>query len=197
MANSSGINLGNIDVFYTDMIGDIFNEMDKHIKYKEASKSTRKLYRNHKPFWTEELTEAWRDMSQAEKNYVRNRPSSSFSSNKKLREIYFLKRKSFDKLLRNTERSYNRNKSIEIEKINTENPTEFWKQINSLGPKRSNKIPMEVYDDDGPETGNKIPDEQYVLNKWKDDFSNLFNLPFDVNSSFDETFYKTKFLRQN
>ena len=39
--------------------------------------------------------------------------------------------------------------------------------------------------------GNKIADEDYVLNKWKHEFSNLFNLPSDVNSKFDGRFYDT------
>ena len=175
-------NQDSIDTFYDEMMKDIFNEMDKHIRYKEASKSTRKLYRNHKPFWTDELTDAWRDMSLAEKTYVRNRPSNSSN----LREIFISKRKYFDKLLRKTERAYNRHKAIEIEKINTENPTEFWKQINALGPKRSNTVPMQVYD----ETGNKTSDENYVLDKWKNEFSNLYNMPSELNSSFDGDFYK-------
>jgi len=80
-----------IDKLYDKMMVEIFEEMDEYIEYKQASKTTRKLYRNHKPFWTDELTDAWKDMSLS-------------------------KRKYFDKLLRRTERAYNRSKATEIEK---------------------------------------------------------------------------------
>ena len=117
------------------MMCEIFQEMDSHIQYKEASKKTRKMYRNHKPFWTDSLTEAWKDMSAAERCYTKCKHINS--RNKHLYQEFISKRKTFDKLLRRTERSYNRNKAIEIENINISNPTEFWKQIKALGPKRS------------------------------------------------------------
>ena len=177
-----------VDVFYDDMITNIFEEMDKHISYKEATKSTRKLFRNHKPFWTDELTDVWKDMSLAEKDYIKAKHSNS--NNKDLRNRFISKRKHFDKLLRSTERSYNQKKSIEIETINTENPVEFWKQIGALGPKRSSKIPFEVYDDNNSEAPNRITDEKAVLDKWKQDFSQLYNMPSEINSSFDLEFFE-------
>ena len=50
---------------------------------------------------------------------------------------------------------------------------------------------MEVYDESGPESGCKISEENYVLNKWKNDFSNLYNLPPEISSKFDNRFYRT------
>ena len=85
---------------------------------------------------------------------------------------------------------YNRKKALDIESINTSNPNEFWKQINNLGPKRSSKIPMEVYDENGPEGGFKIRDENYVFEKWKDDFHSLYNMPSDFDADFDNAFYE-------
>ena len=186
--NHMDTNQNSIDEFYDNMIVQIFEEMDKHIGYKDATKSTRKRLRNHKPFWTDELTEAWRDMSIAEKDYIKVK--HSYTYNKNLRSRFISKRKYFDKILRRTERAYNRKKSIEIETINTENPTEFWKQIGALGPKRSCKIPFEVYDDNGPDVGNKITDEKVVLDRWRHDFSQLYNMPSEMNSSFDSDFFE-------
>ena len=151
-------------------------------------KKTRKRFRNHKPFWTDELSEAWQEMSAAEKLYTKCKHINT--QNKALYQTFIFKRKIFDKLLRRTERSYNRKKAIEIETINTSNPTEFWKQIKSLGPERSSKIPMEVYDENGPQGGNRVSDENYVLNQWKDDFYQLYNMPPDLNSEFDGVFYE-------
>ena len=174
----------NVDSLYDDMLTAIFHEMDDHIKYKESSKKTRKHYRNHKPFWNDDLTHAWKDMASAEKAYINCK--HSHAQNKKLHQVFILKRKSFDKLLRRTERTYYRKKAIDIEMINTSNPNDFWKQINALGPKRSSKIPMEVYD----ENGFTIRDENFVFEKWKNEFYSLYNMPSDMNSNFDNVFFE-------
>ena len=91
--------------------------------------------------------------------------------------------------MRNTERNYYRNKALEIEQINTTNPTEFWKYVNSLGPKRKSNIPMEVYEANGPEGFTKVSDREVVMDTWRNDFYSLYNLPDDMNSNFDNTFY--------
>ena len=169
-----------VDLFYDDMISKIFQEMDSNIQYKEASKKTRKLFRNHKPFWTDELSEAWKVMSKCK---------HTNSQNRNLYHDFRSKQKLFNRLLRRTERSFYRKKAIDIETINTTNPTEFWKQIKALGPKRSSTIPMKVYDENGPEGGNTIPDENYVMNKWKEEFYSLYNMPSELNSNFDAVFY--------
>ena len=95
-----------IDRYYQDMLSKVFHEMDINIQYKDASKTTKKHYKNHKPFWNEDLTAAWKDMSNAEKIYLKDK-----SKNNYLREQFILKRKLFDKLLRKTERSYYMKKS--------------------------------------------------------------------------------------
>ena len=177
-----------IDDFYEIIISKVFEEMDRHIQYKEASRKTRKLFRNHKPYWTDELSEAWKNMSTAEKSYSKCKHINS--RNNHMHQEFISKRKAFNKLLRRTERSYNRKKALEIESINTTNPTEFWKQIKSLGPKRSTLIPMEVYDENGPQGGNKVSNESYVLDRWKQEFFNLYNMPSDLNSTFDGLFYE-------
>ena len=81
-------------------------------------------------------------MSNAEKMFKSCLHNSARS--KVLRHEFLTKRKLFDKLLRSTERKYNRQKALEIEQINTTNPSEFWKQISALGPKKSTPIPMKV-----------------------------------------------------
>ena len=75
---------------------------------------------------------------------------------------------------------------MEIEEINTENPIEFWKQINSLGPRKNNKIPVEVY---APDSSEKLYDTESVLNTWRSDFETLFNIPENEHVNFDSDFY--------
>ena len=96
-----------IDSFYDEMLKEIFEEMDGHIMYKNASKKSKKHYKNHKPFWNDELTAFWKNMAQAEKEYLKfkNTPRRNI-----LHKKFTTKRKLFDKLLRNTKRSYYRKK---------------------------------------------------------------------------------------
>ena len=122
-------------------------------------------------------------MSHAEKLF-RNCLYDSARS-KILRHEFLIKRKLFDKLLRSTERKYNRQKAYEIEQINTKNPTELWKHISSLGPKKYTTIPLKVYD----ASGTVIDDEQQVLEAWKTDFSGLYNIPEGTTIEFDTDFY--------
>ena len=176
-----------VDTLYDEMLSEIFTEMDAHINYREASKSTRKHYKNHKPFWNNELTKAWKLMASSEKEYIQNKHRGLISRN--LYQDFIYKRKLFDRLLRNTERNYYRQKALEIEHINTSNPVEFWKCINSLGPKRKTSIPMQVYTRDALGETDKTSDPEIVLNTWKRDFYNLYNMSTDVNSEIDDEFH--------
>ena len=172
-----------IDRYYQDMLSKIFHEMDENIQYKDASKRTKKHYKNHKPFWNDELTAAWKNMSNSEKLYLKDK-----SKNYHLREQFILKRKMFDKLLRKTERSYYRKKALDIEELNTSNPTEFWQHIKSLGPKSKPKIPMEVYT--SGISGTKCFDQDIVLSRWKNDFKELYNRPDDEDQNSEDVFYE-------
>ena len=176
-----------IDELYACMLSDVFKEMDSHIEYHCASKYSRKHYKNHKPYWNSDLTDAWKSMVEAEKIFVCSKQNYSLA--KKYRSEYMSKRKKFDKLLRTMERNYYRNRALEIESVNTSNPTEFWKYVNSLGPKRKSNIPMEVYECDDPNITTKTNDKEVVLKRWKDDFYDLYNMPDEIQSTFDNSFY--------
>ena len=78
-------------------------------------------------------------------------------------------RREFDKLLRNTERKYNRQKITDIEKICTGSPTSFWKCIKHLGPSNKHRIPSQVN-----VNGIVHNDLTTVLKMWKEEFSNLY-----------------------
>ena len=60
---------------------------------------------------------------------------------------------------------------IDIEADCTNNPREFWDHLKSLGPKRKQTVPCEVYD----EGGNIRTDRSFVDSTWTRDFSNLYN----------------------
>ena len=121
------------------------------------------LFKNFKPYWSDALTDAWRIMADAEKNYKNCKIPST---KKHLRSLFIEKQRKFDKLLRNSERTYNRQLADMIDDLDTENPKKFWEQIKKLGPKNSKNIPMQVYDPDGT----LISDTEKVLNTWKQEF---------------------------
>ena len=111
-------------------------------------------------------------------------PTQSLSKSQLWNEFIY-RRKSFDKLLRQSEREYNKNIAEQVESISDKDPKQFWEQLKKLGPQRNKHIPMQVYDDHGAVKCNR--DE--VLNTWKNDFKNLYNIPEDATSEFDEEFY--------
>ena len=79
-------------------------------------------------------------------------------------------RNEFDKEYKRQKRLYQKTKQVEISHLNTENPKEFWSEINKLEPKRTNNnIPMEIIDNDG----NIVNDIDTVLNKWEQEYKIL------------------------
>ena len=86
--------------------------------------------------------------------------------------MYVAKRKSFDKAVQKAKRQFWY--SLQDELLNScENPKEFWRKIGKIGvgSDRRNIIPMEVKLDDG----SIVCDKKIVLDKWKNEFSNMLN----------------------
>ena len=176
-----------IDACYHTFCHKLFMEMDTHIKYKDCSKTLKKKFKYHKPFWNTELTELWNAMRQAEKVYNKTNKSNKRQHNYN-RALFIDSQKIFNKCLRNTERKYYAEKAEFIEEINIKDPKAFWNTLKCLGPRKSNTIPMKVYNPDGSITN----DITQVYKAWGSDFSSLYNSTGD-GSDFDEIFYTTKF----
>ncbi len=47
------------------------SEMDPYLKYSDSSEEVRKMYKNHKPYWYEELADLWVLVSKADKAYLK------------------------------------------------------------------------------------------------------------------------------
>ena len=123
-------------------------------------------------------------MSKAEKLFMKCK--SNNHERRTLRSNCVYKRASFDKLLRKSERNYNRQLADKIETLNTNDPREFWNNIKMLGPHKRNAIPMQVYDD----AGHTVSDSDSVMKKWRSEFENLYNKPADMDGQFDDSFYE-------
>ena len=79
----------------------------------------------------------------------------------------------FDKHVRIYRRRWERDQVGQLEKANTDNPTEFWEHIKRMGRKPKPTVPCEVYGEDG----HVITDLESVMNTWANDFSSLFTPP--------------------
>ena len=183
-----------VDKLYTEFNAMLLEEMDEYVKYTSASTSCRKRLKNHKPYWNDELLELWKNMNKAEKEFCACNGSRRQRSLK--RELYMAKREHFDKALRQAERKYNLQVITDIENVCTNNPREFWKHVKSLGPRKSNKVPLKVY-----ENGVLTNNLNDVLYNWKHEFETLYNRPMENMNDQEQQYYEriqqTKINREN
>ena len=134
--------------------------MDEYLKYYDASGKCRKRLKLHKPYWTDELTDLWKDMCHKEHMHRKCKDNRRQKSYKYASFINC--RKVFDKLLRKTEQLYHRKTISEIESVCVDDPRAFWKYIKKIGPRSNKEIPFKVYDS----SGNLSSDTGTVLNTW-------------------------------
>ena len=93
--------------------------------------------------------------------------------------------RAFDKLLRKTQRNYNKKIISEIECMQSHNPTDFWDKINHMGVRKKCFIPERVYKND------LLTSELVeVKHKWEQEFKSLFNPINNVTSDNSEEFLK-------
>ena len=159
-----------LNQIYSNLVSTLTKEMDTFLNSRELGRKQKKKYKHSKPYWTNELTIAWKMMCESEKQFrlAKNKHAKSVLRNRFLND-----RHSFDKLLSKTERNYRRNTLLKIENVCQNNPKEFWSKIKNLGPKKDS-IPMTVRIDD-----TLVDDKSAVLEKWKLDFETLYNPTVD------------------
>ena len=95
------------------------------------------------------------------------------SNEKKYKKTVFLQtRKSFDQAVQRAKRHHWQNKQEELLNLNGDSAS-FWTAIGKIGiaEERKTVIPFEVYDNDG----NITNEYDTVMNRWKNDFRDLFN----------------------
>ncbi len=136
-----------IDMWYETFCYSLTREIDQYLKYSDSSKTVRKMYKNHKPYWSQELADLWVLVSKAEKAYLEYKRSRYIKTN--LRLSFVTARDNFDRQLRKTETAYNNKVVIDVENsCNSNNPRKFWSFISKLGARRNVQIPMKVYGHD-------------------------------------------------
>ena len=174
-------NQGEIDDIYSRFCLLYHNEMKSLLKCKTIYPSTGKgRNRKTKPYWNDSLTQMWQDVCDKEKKYLK----AQGNTRQMLRHEYIIAQKGFDKCYRKIKRNYQKNVVQDIENFSKLNPTEFWNRIKKLGPRKCNRIPMEVYNEQNIVDRNV----RNVLEKWRTDFKSVYSYtPRD--DEFDENFY--------
>ena len=134
----------------------------------------------YKQYWDDTLSTKCRHMKDCEKDYRNIRKKGKKQLIECKRKIFKEAQHDFDKTLKWKKRQFCRGKMITIENCCVSDPNAFWKFIKNLGLKKSRKIPMEV-----EVNGTISVDENVVLEKWRNDFKNLYKISTD---NFDDTF---------
>jgi hypothetical protein len=181
-----------IDVIYDDFKTGVIAEMNRYIPYRDCDGRVRKRYRPRKIFWNEELQNLWSDMSDKERAVKKCKRRCE-------RHLIFqdfrVAQHRFDKRFRYFERKARLEMCESIETLETHNPTEFWNQRKNFGPRKKKSIPMEVHVNE-----NEVSkDHNVVMEKWKQDFSNLYNnfaKPDPENDRFREEIQHSNILKE-
>ena len=178
-----------IDYLYDSVCDVYYAEVDALLNYKDVGPASHKRGRHSaKPFWTNELSVLWENVKESEKIFLQSKKQrNSKNQLQNFRHNQHL----FDREFRKAKREYNREIQCNIENLNSNRPTEFWEEVNKLGPTKKDNIPLEVYNEQD-EIINDIPS---VLKKWENDFKGLYNFE-SKDAGSNETFYKDILLRK-
>ena len=150
------------DRLYEGITGILHQQMHEHLpcRMNRKGSSQRKPPHSYKPWWTDELTRSWQEVTTAEKAYLAAPPHHRHQ----LRHIYVASRKTFSKKLQRAKRIHWHKSQAELLNMCTRNSTQFWKRITNLVVRQTVKkhIPMEVQKEDG----RTCTDPQTVLDFW-------------------------------
>ena len=124
-----------------------------------------------KSYWNDELNQFWKEKVLAEKHYLNCKGPAS--QKKDLCNIYKSKRKTFDRKLRYYERQYNKRNIFNIENLSSSSPHNFWKTLNKQTRVARSSVSSMIYDNH--DNMFLTSDEDAVRDKWKNDFSSLYN----------------------
>ena len=149
------------------------------------TKNGRERARYRKPWWCDELSELWENVTAKDKGL--KLVGNTRSKRRKLQEFVRVQ-KQFDACFRRHKRKYIRDKQLQLDQLNTSDPAEFWRQITKLGPRTSDGPPLEVYDDEGHITA----DINCVLDTWANTYEKLYVPYEDADNVFDKEFFETK-----
>ena len=133
------------NAYNADLCQMYYHEMNVWFKCKNIPPSARKRLRSSlKPFWTIELQCLWNSLRKTETSFCKSAGSQERAALARFQTA----QDTFDKTYRREERRYKRVRLIEIEVL-TKDPRRFWEMLGKIGSKKSQDIPIKVYDENG------------------------------------------------
>lgn len=171
-----------IETVYDTLCKELKNYMKLNIDnktiYPNTSYSQNKRNKATKPWWTNELSATWKQLAQAEKNFVKA-PHNEKPAKK---AVYKETRRRFDRLVQRAKRQYWYQQQQDILNKHSTDQKDFWRFIGTVGvaEERVPPIPMEVILEDG----SVCSDTNTVMNMWQEAFKDLLNKD---NTSLDST----------
>ena len=143
--------------------------MDRNLDYKDYTPGMKKRKKRSKPYWDDKVAKLWKNARDDERTYLSCNGSTTVKRTLRLKFVH--SRGRFDKALRRAQRQYNARQQNYISALRTDNPREFWREIDKLSPDPS-PPPSGVMRDDGSIATD--PDE--VLNRWNKIFKDCMTL---------------------
>ena len=114
-----------IDSVYDDIVKLYIGEMNAYFDLKTNIPTSRKKFRfTRKEWWDDELTDLFKIMQKAEHVYIKAKKNHQHF--RELFKIFKQKQSLFDKTLKRKKRQYQRQKCLDLEKINSSDPNSFW-----------------------------------------------------------------------
>ena len=165
----------NVCSAYNTFVQIIKNEMDKTIPKRSNGGNAKRGFNKkslYKPYWNDTLQEAWNSVCEKERLWLRCNGNKNIKQ--KRRSDYNVQRKIFDKLNRQYKRSYQLSEQQRLKNLNNSNNSRFfWREIGKIGMHNDRKlqIPMEIINEQGVVSA----DVDVVLDRWKSDYSKLFD----------------------
>ena len=166
-----------LDIAYTGWCDIVKSEMYYKLPHKtiDPNMKCNKKFKHRKPWWNDNLSESWKILHAAEREWLK---CNNRSTKTKLKHRYVNLRKQFDKNIQRYKRNYVQKTQDELLSHLENDQNKFWKSIGKTGivVNRNKQIPMQVVLDDG----SICEDVKTVLNKWQNDFCKLLNVDTDV-----------------
>lgn len=164
----------NIGEAYREFCDIVNEELKNRVSNKEIhiKHDMRRQHRHtKKAYWNNHLSEIYKQFRALDKEWAKAKGAHK----QRLRVSRNAKRKQLDRDIQKAKRVHWRQMQQNILDLEKENQKEFWKYVGNIGigAERKSQIPWEVVNPDGSTSHDK--DE--VLNRWKNDYSDLFNKP--------------------
>ena len=171
-----------VDNIYSDFKQLVISEMETNYKEIRATHTTSHRKSNLKPYWNDDLQRLWDNVRNSERDWKKSKSRVKG----RLYSVFLSTRREFDRVNRKHKRKYQLSQQERLQNLGAQHNTrDFWKHIGKLGLVNDRKKDhvYSIRDEDE----NVTSDMHKVLDKWKVDYSHLYNSA-DSDYDYDDEF---------